>query len=86
MKTPGPRGTGTSLVLIGIALIVWNALITVLGLWQSYWWAALFGNFILIVLLAEKIGVQCSVGGLALGLALLSILALTFVPRIRNLE
>jgi len=37
-------------------------------------------------LLTENIGVQWSVGGLALGLALLSLLALAFVPRIRNLE
>ena len=49
MKTLERRGAGTNLLLIGIALIVWNTLMTVLGLWQSYWWAALFGNFLLIV-------------------------------------
>jgi len=37
-------------------------------------------------LLAEAVGVQWAVGGFAMALVLLSVLALAFVPRIRNLE
>ena len=44
-----------------------------------------FGTFA-AGLLAEAIGVQWAVGGFAMGLTFLSILALTFVSHIRNLE
>ena len=44
-----------------------------------------FGSF-LAAILAESIGVQWSVGGLALVLAILSLLALVFIPRLRNLN
>ena len=44
-----------------------------------------FGTFA-AGLLAEAVGVQWAVGGFAMGLAFLSILALTFVSHIRNLE
>ena len=54
MNALGRRGAGMSLILI--AILVWNLVMTVLGLWQSYWWAGLFGNFFLIVLLGEQIG------------------------------
>jgi len=37
-------------------------------------------------LIAESMGVQWAVGGFAMALVFLSILALTFVPRIRNLD
>jgi len=44
-----------------------------------------FGIF-LASLLAEEIGVQLSIGGLALILVLISSTALVFIPRLRNLE
>jgi MFS family permease len=37
-------------------------------------------------LLAEAVGVQWAVGGFAMGLVLLSVLVLAFVPRLRNLD
>jgi len=37
-------------------------------------------------LLAEAVGVQWAVGGFAMGLVLLSVLMLAFVPRLRNLD
>jgi len=37
-------------------------------------------------LLAEAVGVQWAVGGFAMGLILLSVLVLGFVPRLRNLD
>ena len=56
MIASGRPATRRSVLLIGAGLIAWNLLMVVLGLWQSYWWAGLFGNFFLIVLLAEQIG------------------------------
>ena len=44
-----------------------------------------FGTFA-AGLLAESMGIQWAIGGLAMSLVLLSILALAFVPRIRNLD
>ena len=44
-----------------------------------------FGTFFAAIL-AANIGVEWSVGGLALGLAVLSILALVFVQRLRRLD
>ena len=44
-----------------------------------------FGTFA-AGLLAEAVGVQWAVGGFAMGLTFLSILALTFISHIRNLE
>ena len=44
-----------------------------------------FGTFFAAIL-AENIGVEWSVGGLALGLVALSILAILFVPRLRKLD
>jgi len=37
-------------------------------------------------LLTEVVGVQWAVGGFAMGLVLLSVLVLAFVPRLRNLD
>ncbi|MCG8349821.1 MAG: ABC transporter permease [Chloroflexales bacterium] len=45
-----------SLLLIGGGLLIWNLLMTLLGLWMSYWWVGVFGNFFLIVLLGEQLG------------------------------
>ena len=44
-----------------------------------------FGVF-LAALLAEEIGVQWSIGGLAVILVIVSLAAILFVPRIRRLE
>jgi NitT/TauT family transport system permease protein len=51
------HGTRNLLLYIG-GLIVLNGLMTALGLWTSYWWAGLFINFVLIVLIAEQMGRQ----------------------------
>ena len=39
-----------------LALVVWNVLFMAAELWHPLWWAGLFGNFLLIVMLAERIG------------------------------
>jgi len=44
-----------------------------------------FGAFIAGIL-AEVVGVQIAVGGFALVLVILSVLAIVFLPRIRNLD
>ena len=46
---------------------------------------ASLGTFIAGIL-SESIGVQWSIGGLAITLIFISIMALTFVPRLRRLE
>jgi ABC-type nitrate/sulfonate/bicarbonate transport system permease component len=45
-------------VLLGFAaaLLVWNGALSLTGLWRPWWWLALVGNFVLIVLIAERIG------------------------------
>jgi len=50
------KHAGRDLAIIGLSLMVLNTLMTVLGIWQSFWWAGLFVNFILIVMLAEQVG------------------------------
>ncbi len=45
----------TSVVAI-IIFIVWNAGITVLGLWESLWLLGVLGNFFLFVVVAEELG------------------------------
>jgi hypothetical protein len=42
-------------VLAGICL-VWNGVLYLAALWAQLWWLALFGNFLLVVLAAERIG------------------------------
>lgn len=51
-----PLGINQALWLIVGAFILWNIGATLLGLWASFWWAVLFVDFVLIVMLAERIG------------------------------
>lgn len=44
------------LSLGGVVLILWNAALLALGLWESFWWLGLPVNFVLIVMLADLIG------------------------------
>jgi NitT/TauT family transport system permease protein len=37
-------------------LVLWNGALFGFGLWQSLWWAGLFIDFVLIVLLADNVG------------------------------
>jgi ABC-type nitrate/sulfonate/bicarbonate transport system permease component len=38
------------------ALLAWNAAFMASGLWLGWWWLQLAGNFVLVVLVAERIG------------------------------
>lgn len=40
----------------GLALAAWNAVMLAAGLWHPLWWAGLLGNFVLLVLIAERVG------------------------------
>ena len=84
-KTASARASAQSvrfMVICVVAAIVWNALLAVGGLWGRLWWLALFGNFFLLVLAAERIGRIVGVRRrktyeriLALGFPLLAIVA-----------
>lgn len=41
---------------LAAGLLAWNLLLAATGMWQAVWWAALAGNVVLIVMLAERIG------------------------------
>jgi ABC-type nitrate/sulfonate/bicarbonate transport system permease component len=45
-----------SLLIFAVALVVWNGALDLLGLWGQWWWLALLGNFVLLVMIAERIG------------------------------
>lgn len=45
-----------ALLVFAVALVVWNGALDLLGLWRSWWWLALTGNFVLLVMIAERIG------------------------------
>ncbi len=49
------RVTRTSVAII-VAIAVWNALLSLTGLWERLWWLGLLVNFALIVMLAEQVG------------------------------
>lgn len=42
------------LFIMGV-LVVWNATVTLLGLWDAFWWAILAVDFVLVVMLAERL-------------------------------
>lgn len=52
---PG-RPLGRALLLLAAAAIAWNLILVATGLWRSLWWLWLAGDFVLIVLAAERIG------------------------------
>lgn len=45
-----------ALLVFAVALAIWNGALDLLGLWRSWWWLALTGNFVLLVMIAERIG------------------------------
>jgi ABC-type nitrate/sulfonate/bicarbonate transport system permease component len=48
------------LLLLGL-LFLWNLGATILGIWSSLWWGVLFIDFVLIVMLAERVGARIPV-------------------------
>lgn len=50
------RPLARSLLPLAAAALVWNLLLVATGLWRHVWWLWLFGDFLLIVLAAERIG------------------------------
>jgi NitT/TauT family transport system permease protein len=49
-------GLPAALLFIAAVAAAGNALLYVAGLWRPLWWLALFGNFVLIVVAAERVG------------------------------
>lgn len=45
-----------SLLWLLAALVAWNVAFFVSGLWFSLWWLGLLGDFVLVVLIAERVG------------------------------
>jgi ABC-type nitrate/sulfonate/bicarbonate transport system permease component len=45
-----------SLVVFAAALLAWNGALTLAGQWSAWWHVALAGNFVLLVVIAERIG------------------------------
>jgi NitT/TauT family transport system permease protein len=48
--------TPAALGLFSGSAVVWNAALYFTGLWGLLWWLALLGNFVLVVLAAERVG------------------------------
>lgn len=49
-------GLSKELAAVVAALVVWNGALVLLSLWRPLWWAALIGDFALIVMAAERVG------------------------------
>lgn len=45
-----------ALLIFAVALAVWNGVLDLAGVWGQWWWLALAGNFVLLVMIAERIG------------------------------
>jgi NitT/TauT family transport system permease protein len=57
----GPRtmpvsGLIAAMLLLAAICIVWNGFLYLTALWRSFWWLALLGDFVLMVLVAERAG------------------------------
>lgn len=50
------RSFRTGLAWLLAALVVWNVIFAATGLWFSWWWLQLLGNFVLVVMIAERVG------------------------------
>ncbi|HEX7022625.1 MAG TPA: ABC transporter permease subunit, partial [Trueperaceae bacterium] len=50
-----PAGAAAELLLPTGGLLIGNAVVTLLGLWQGYWWGILLVDFVLLVMLAERL-------------------------------
>ena len=46
----------TALLVFAALAIAWNAALYLTGLWGVLWWLALFGNFVVVVMAAERVG------------------------------
>jgi len=88
LERPARRvGPALRYLLAVLALaVVWNAVFYATGLWRTLWWLWLFGNFVLIVLSAERVGRVVPPRGrklyersLAFGFPVLAILAWQFI-------
>ena len=57
-KRPAERGAvlAKELAAVAAALIAWNGVLVLLSLWGPLWWAALLGDFALLVIAAERTG------------------------------
>ncbi|CAN5613486.1 ABC transporter permease [soil metagenome] len=49
------KGEERDLALYTGGLVLLNAAATLFGLWQGFWWAILFADFILVVIIAERV-------------------------------
>jgi NitT/TauT family transport system permease protein len=49
-------GLPAALLLLAAVAVVWNGVLYLTGLWAPLWWLALFGDFALTVVAAERIG------------------------------
>lgn len=52
----GRRAFWSGILRLVAAAAVWNTVFFAAGLWFPLWWLGLFGDFVLIVLLAERVG------------------------------
>jgi ABC-type nitrate/sulfonate/bicarbonate transport system permease component len=50
------RADRSALFWLGAGLLAWNGAFFGVGMWQDWWWAGLLGSFVLIVLIAERVG------------------------------
>lgn len=55
IKLPAEHSEIGGAALALAALLVWNLLVTVLGLWEGLWWGILAVDFVLVVMFAERI-------------------------------
>jgi ABC-type nitrate/sulfonate/bicarbonate transport system permease component len=56
VQTAGKPADRRAIWALLAALTAWNGLFFLAGLWQPLWWAGLFGEFVLIAVLAERVG------------------------------
>lgn len=54
-KVPSDQRGLTGLIAVFAGFVLWNLTVTLLGLWQAFWWGILTVNFVFIVMLAERV-------------------------------
>jgi NitT/TauT family transport system permease protein len=83
-KRPVERGAplAKELAIVAAAVVAWNGGLVLLSLWRPLWWAALPGDFALLVIAAERVGRCVSLAwrrvyerSLALGFPVLALIA-----------
>jgi NitT/TauT family transport system permease protein len=55
-QRPAERPLATTLALLAGIGILWNGALYLTALWAALWWLALLGDFVLVVLAAERVG------------------------------